>query len=171
MKGNTIVHFVRFETRLNTEEFIKRWEDYSWSVNSDRDITLQQSEKNGEFKYIAQHRCTTGGLNFMFTKAARSPRIRRIEIRANLIGGYSILQEEQKNNIHTTESKILVFLMSASVDLNVYKRLPVHNKLNIFEAYYENCQYSYILEFFVKNKDVTELLEQLKQYDAAEVNV
>jgi len=171
MKANNIVHFVSFETALDREQFIKRWEDYNWSVNVDRDITLLQSEKKGMFRYIAQHRCAAGGLSFMFTKAAKSPRLRRVEIKTNLLGGYSILQEEQKNNTHTNDSKIFVFVVSSMVDLNVYKRLSGQCKLNIYEAYYENCQYSYILEFFVRNKDVTELLEQLQQYDAAEIGM
>jgi hypothetical protein len=63
------------------------------------------------------------------------------------------------------------FLLFAQVDVNVYRQLPAHYKLNICEAYYENCQYAYILEFFVKNKYVAELLELLKQHKAAEIGI
>jgi hypothetical protein len=47
--------------------------------------------------------------------------------------------------------------------------LTLDRKLNIYEAYYENCQYACILEFFVKNSAVDELREQLKQITGAEI--
>ena len=72
---------------------------------------------------------------------------------------------------HVDESKVFAFLTSSKADLNMYKQLSAHGKLNIYEAYYENCQYAYILEYFVKNKYVAELLEQLKQYDVPEIGI
>ena len=171
MGATGIVHFVRFETTLDAEAFIKRWEDYNWSAGSDRNITLQQSEKNGVFRYIAQHWCTADGLNFMFTKTARSPRMRRAEIRATLIGGYSVWLGEAKKNVPAGETKFFVFLTSPPIDLNVYKRLTVPVKLNIYTAYYESCQYSCILEYFVRDEYVMELQDQLKQFETAETGM
>ena len=55
MKIDDSVQFVCFETTLDREQFIKRWEQYNHSLNSNVDVTLQQSEENGTFKYIAQH--------------------------------------------------------------------------------------------------------------------
>jgi hypothetical protein len=34
--------------------------------------------------------------------------------------------------------------------------------LNIYEAYFENCQFAYILEFFVKDEYASDVLQQLK---------
>ena len=45
MRADKIVQFVCFDTTLGSEQFIKRWEQYSRSVNSDLDVTVQQSEK------------------------------------------------------------------------------------------------------------------------------
>jgi hypothetical protein len=171
MRAEKIVQFVCFETTLDSEQFIKRWEEYSRSANSDLDVTLQQSEKNGAFTYIAQHRCATGELHFVFTKAARSSRNPQVGIRAKQVGGYSILQTERMNDVRADESKIFAFLIHPQTDLDLYKQLSVDGKLNIYEAYYENCQYAYILEFFVKNKNVAQLLEQLKQYHPAEIGI
>jgi hypothetical protein len=171
MRADKIVHFVNFETTLDSEQFIKRWEQYSRSVNSDVDVTLQQSEKKGLFRYIAQHRCTTSELQFVFTKEGRSSRTPQVEIKAKQAGGYSILQAGRMNDTHVDESKVFAFLTSSKADLNMYKQLSAHGKLNIYEAYYENCQYAYILEYFVKNKYVIELLEQLKQHDVPEIGI
>ena len=171
MRAGMIVQFVCFETALNREQFIKRWSDYHASANSEADVILQQSEKDGVFRYIAQHRCTTEDLYFAFTKAARSSRIAQVSIKTKQAGGYSVVQAERVNDIHTGESKIFVFLMRPQADVNAFKQLSAQHKLNIYEAYYENCQYAYILEFFVKNKSVPELLEQLKQFNSTEVGI
>jgi len=171
MRADKIVQFVCFETTLAKEEFIKRWTDYNRSANSDIDVTLQQSEKDGTFRYIAQHRCAPGDLHFIFTKAARSSRIAQIEIKTKQAGGYIMLHGDRMNDSRADESKVFVFLTQPQADVSVYRQLSPHSKLNIYEAYYENCQYAYILEFFVKDKYLPELLEQLKQHNRAEIGI
>ena len=171
MKAEKIVQFVCFETILPSEQFILKWEEYARSVNSDLDVTMQQSEKNGVFRYIAQHRCVAGEFQFFFTKSRRSSRTPEVSIREKQVGGYSILQVERTSEAHSDESKVFVFLSDPSADLNQYRQITSHAKLNIYEAYFENCQYSYIIEFFVKNKFVAEFLDQLKQYDLAELGI
>ena len=79
------------------------------------------------------------------------------------------MQAGRMNEAQGDESKVFAFFIEPQADLNVYRQLSAYSTLNIYEAYYENCQYACILEFFVKNKYVSKLLEQLKQYDAAEI--
>jgi len=162
MGEDKIVQFVSFETTLNTEQFVMQWEQYNRSVNSDADVTLQQSENKDAFKYIAQHRCAAGELQFVFTRAKKTSRMPEVEIKAKQAGGYLVVQTERLNDAHPDESKIFVFLSNANVGPEALRHLPNHGKLNIYEAYYENCQYAYILEFFVKNKHLSPLIEQLK---------
>jgi hypothetical protein len=171
MGEDKIVQFVSFETSLNTEQFITQWEQYNRSVNSDLDVSLQQSEKNGVFRYIAQHRCPAGELKFVFTRAKKSSRNPEPEIRAKQAGGYLMVQEERINDTHANEIKVFVFLNDPLTDLTVYRQLTGNAKLNVYEAYYENCQYAFILEFFVKNKYLAPLLEQLKSVNAPETGV
>ncbi|MEO6313506.1 MAG: hypothetical protein ABIU63_03935 [Chitinophagaceae bacterium] len=171
MGEDKIVQFVCFETILNTEQFVTQWEQYNRSVNSDVDVTLQQSENNGVFKYIAQHRCAVGELKFIFTRAKKSSRTPEPEIKAKQAGGYLVVQAEKINDAHPDESKIFAFLTDATTNLDVFRQLTNRGKLNIYEAYYENCQYAFILEFFVKNKFLSPLLEQLKAHTVHEVGV
>ena len=169
MSADKKVQFVCFETTLDKEPFIKRWEQYTRSLNSNVNVTLQQSEKNGIFKYIAQHRFVSGELLFVFSKEARSSRLAQVHIKTTQAGGYAILQAERLHDTIGNERKVFVFLTDPKVDLTVYKELYAPSKLNIYEAYYENCKYAYILEYFVKTKDSSALLEQLKLHDIAEV--
>jgi hypothetical protein len=120
---------------------------------------------------VAQHRCDSTGFQFLFTKEAKSSRLKETEIKTRLIGGYSILHTERTHEAKTGENKVLAFLIHSDADLNCYQQLKVPNKLNICEAYYENCVYAYILEFFVKHEYTSELVEQLKQHRAVEVGI
>lgn len=163
MRADKIVHFVSFETSLGSEQFINKWENFVRSVNSDVDVTLQESKKNNLFRYIAQHRCDSDEFQFIFTKAAKITRSKEVEIKVKQVGGYSILQEDNSGDAGRGESKVFAFLSSAGADLNLYKGIQVQSKLNIYEAYYENCEYAYILEFFVKDKYVSELVELLQK--------
>jgi len=171
MRSDKIVQFVSFETSLDLsiEQFIIHWEQYTRSSNSYANVTLQKTEKNGLFKYIAQHRLPSGDIQFVFEKARRSSRIPELEIRSRHAGGYAILQSQRTNGIHEEETKVLAFFVHAPVDMDAFQQLPAHGKLNIYEAYYENCRYAYILEFFVKDKYLPSLLEQLKAGKADEI--
>lgn len=165
------VQFVCFETTLDKEPFIKRWEQYTRSSNSNADVTLQQSEKNGLFSYIAQHRFVSGELQFVFSKEPRTSRLAQAQIKTTQAGGYSILRAERLHDTIANERKVFVFLSNPKVDLNAYKELSTPFKLNIYEAYYENCRYAYILEYFVKTKDAPALLEHLELYDISEIGI
>ena len=171
MREDKVVQFVCFETTLDKEQFVVQWEQFTKPVNGRYTVILQQSEKKKLFRYIAQYHCAANEFEFVFTRARRSPHSSATPIRAEQVGGYSILQSERLNSVHANETKIFTFLINAQADLNIYREMCSYGKLNIYEAYYENCRYAYILEFFVKNEFVSELLFQLKQYRAAEVAI
>lgn len=171
MREEKIIQFVCFETSLDSEDFIMHWEEYSRSANFDLDVTLQQSEKKGMFKYIAQHRCAVGEFKSIFAKGKRSSRFPEVEIKARQIGGYSLLQAVKNTNTVVVECKVFAFIMNHPGSFDIFKAMASHCKLNIYEPYYENCQYACILEFIMKDKYVTELLEQLKTIHIDEVAV
>ena len=58
--------------------------------------------------------------------------------------------------------KYLYLFFKPETDLGIFRQFSVHGKLNIYEAYYENCDFAYILEFFVKNEYAGDVLQQLK---------
>jgi hypothetical protein len=41
--------------------------------------------------------------------------------------------------------------------------------MNIYEAYFENCTYSYIMEYYVPEKDASLLVEQLSAHGGIQV--
>ena len=171
MTRNTKVQFVLFETILSVEPFIKRWKEYTRSSKSDADVTLQQSDYNGAFRYIAQHRFNSEEVQFVFTKEKRSSRLVQELIKLNIAGGYSILQAECLTGAGPNERKIFAFISDPTTDLTVYKDLSRDGKLNIYEPYYQNCKYAYILEYFIKSKQAEGVVEQLKILETADVAI
>ncbi len=171
MTPNNKVQFVTFETVLSAELFMNRWKEYTRSPKSDVDVTLQQSEHNGSFRYIAQHRFTSEETQFVFSREKRSSRVAQESIKLNLAGGYSILQAEKLTGAAPNERKVFAFISDPRTDLQVYKDLSREGKLNIYEPYYQNCKHAYILEFFIKSNQAEVLVEQLKNLDTADVGV
>lgn len=162
MKKDTIVQFVSFETTVETNEFTAQWEEYNNRVTGKQEVTLQQ-EVDGKnlYRYLSQHRFQEDDIQFAFKKERRSAHNPEIEIRIKEAGGYSILQLECDHDTTANDCKVFVFLSTAP-ELKLYKELLSYQYLNIYQAYYESSAYTYILEFFVENKHVPQLIEQLK---------
>lgn len=163
MKEQTIVQFVVFETTLDSREFFVRWEQYNRSINDEASATLQRHVlENGKFKYVSQHKCSSNEFRFLLNTERRSSKNPVAEIRKKLTGGYSAIQLEYAGETKADESKIMIFVLDPSADLDGFRQFSVHGKLNIYQAYYENCEFAYILEFFVKNEYAADVLQQLK---------
>ena len=171
MTPNTKVQFILFDTILPVEPFMKRWKEYTRSSNSDADVTLQQSDRNGAFRYIAEHRFAVEKVQFVFTKEKRSSRIAQELIKSEMAGGYSIIQAERLSDTGPDERKVFAFIRDPATDLEIYKHLSPQGQLNIYEPYYENCKYCFVLEYFVKSKLAEELVEQLKHLEITDAAV
>ena len=164
MRTDKIVHFVYFETLLCSNDFLVRWEHYKRSANIDTDVTLQESKRGSLFTYIAEHRCNSDEFQFTFTKGAKLTRTRQTEIKTIQLGGYSIEQLENEGNAERNEYKLFIFLDNLPTNIFAYKEIQP-GKLNIYKAYFENCSYTYILEYFIKHEDIVEFQENLKRFN------
>ena len=65
----------------------------------------------------------------------------------------------------------MLFITDPQADIAAYKGLPGTIALNIYQGYYENCSYAYILEFFTKASKVAGLTEQLELSNEKEIDV
>jgi hypothetical protein len=83
MREEKLVQFACFETPLDTEEFIVKWEQFIRPANSDTNVTIQQSKKNGVFRYVVQYRCVPGQFQFNFKRERRSSKIKQIPLGRN----------------------------------------------------------------------------------------
>jgi hypothetical protein len=171
---DTIVQFVCFTSTLEPEKFIEIWEPYAKQlVNDSSKIILQEgiAEKNGNrFNYVSQHRCSAADFSFAFMKEKRKMHFPEQRARIMQAGGYQPAQDQPEYNKEKNEVRVMAFLSSGETELDFFDR-KTFNRVNINEAYFENCAYSYVLEFFLAEQDAPVLLQQLKARNGVEAGV
>ena len=164
MQPDTVVQFVCFETSVNTEEFIPRWEYYAkYFCNKNVEVTLQeQTNTKSKFKYVSQQKCPEDNFQFAFMKGRLSENFPDCSVKVFQAGSYMPVQIECIHDTDTHDVKIIFFINGPESDITLYKQVPFYRFLNIYEAYYESCSYQYILEFFVEELHARDLMRQLK---------
>jgi len=166
MKKDTIVQFVCFESSADIDEFILQWEQYSRLVSSNQETILQQEiGQRNMFRYVSQHICFANDFQFIFKKGRRSAHSPELEMKVKEAGGYTAIHVEHSHETEKNEKKVFVFITDPQADIEIYRTLSPYRYLNIYQAYYESCSYSYILEFFAENEQAIQLLEQLNTYN------
>jgi hypothetical protein len=165
MNKDNIVQFVCFTSVLEPEEFMEMWQSYaSFMVNEPANILLQEgvAEKNSNtFNYILQHACSSADFRFAFMKEGGRSHPPENKARITQAGGYMPIQLQSPYNNVKGDARIIAFVGHSETDLDFYREQTFHH-LNIYEAYFENCAYSYVLEFFLQEQDAQPLLDQLK---------
>ncbi len=162
MKKN-IVQFVCFETNLEFDKFIVNWEHYAKKFESKEVKTnlLEQVNSKSKFRYVSQHMAPQDELQFTFMKEKRSVILPESKIKVIQAGGYKPMQIQSSHHQDPEATKVLLFLAKSIYDIDQFKSLDCL-ALNIYEAYFESCNYSYILEFFVNETSGEPLMQELK---------
>ena len=168
MTENKKVQFVVFDTVLAAEPFLERWKEYKRSRNSDAHVTIQQARHGKSFRYIAQHRISGEEIRFVFSKRTIKAGGPQQSIKLNLAGGYTLLEKANLNSEGRSESKVIAFITDPQCDLRVFRELAENENLNIYEPYYHNCKFEYILEYFVPSDKADVLVEQLQLLDTVD---
>jgi len=165
MNQNNVVQFVCFVTSLETENFISLWKPYvKGSSNGPDDFVLQQAGEMlsvAKFKFISQHQCNSSDFNYAFMKGRSQMHFPEQKARIVQIGGYIPIQLQCAYNDINGDVKVMAFLDHRETKLDFYYEQTFHH-LNIYEAYFENCAYSYVMEYFVQEQDAHVLVQQLK---------
>jgi len=164
MADNRIVHFVGFITNLQLDEFSPLWESYMQRLTSGPEtVTLEKaaSKQKSLFRYLSQHECSMDDFRFTFLKGGGRSNFPERKARVVQIGGYVPVQRHARRNKIKDEVKVVAFVSGGNPELNYYRRLNI-SQLNAYEAYFENCTYNHVLEFFMHEPDMPLLLAQLK---------
>jgi len=173
MDNTRIVHFIGFVTNLHFEEFSPLWESYIRRITeaTGKNTVIKIAEKRKNlFRYLSRHE--SGSTEFRFTYTKSGVPVKFPERKATVIsaGGYQLVQQQCPSNTVTNDVKVLAFLPPGETELNFYHR-QLYRHLNIYEAYFENCIYSYILEFYIQKQDAEALVKELKSRNGTEAAV
>lgn len=173
MKKDTIVHFVGFVTPLGPEEFGASWERYAKRLAiKKRETVFQQNISAGKnkFTYLSQHEWIDRETTFTFMNERKSDHFPEHNVRVVHLGGYLLMDSIKKHPVGEDDNRLIAFTGADETDIEHYRKLPYH-LLNIHQAYFENCLYGYILEFFVPAPVVDQLLQELKLRPGVETSI
>ena len=174
MNKDTIVQFICITSILEPEEFIDMWESYAdLRVDDTTNILLQEgvTEKNGNrFNYVIQHKSSAADFRFAFMKERSRMHPPEQKARIKLAGGYQPVQLQSTYNNVKEDARIVVFVAQGETELEFYRSQSFHY-LNIYEAYFENCAFGNVMEFFVSEQESHSLVEQLKAMPGVEAGI
>jgi hypothetical protein len=162
MNKDTIVQFVCFVSPLERAEFMDIWQPFASQLGGEN-LLLQEvsmGKESDRHCYVSKHTCKTNDFSFAFMKGKRRSQFPEHKSTVKQVGGYLPLQIQATDNKAKGDVKIIAFVSQGERELNFYQQLSFH-RLNIFEAYYENCAYGYVMEFFVKKEEAPALLTEL----------
>lgn len=174
MRKDTIIQFVCFITNLEPDDFTPKWESYAKASTSDRsEPVLHQlvTETKKKFRYISQHEKSGADFLFNFMKERQSIHFPEHNVRVIHAGGYIPVQVKRKSNEGNNGVKLIAFVGHNETDVDFYRQLPLYRHLDIYQAYYENCTYGYVMEFFVAESNVAELELLLSQRTGIQTGV
>ncbi len=171
MQKENIVHFVGFITAIEPEDFVPQWEPFARNFRSrSGGMSLQQlqdTEMKRRFKYLSRHEHRDGNIRFSFMKERSSVHFPDQQVKVVQAGGYTRVQSAAYNSKHVS---VMVFVNHKKNDTGFYTGLSC-SKLNIYQAYFENCMFSNVLEFLVPENKTAGLLEELRSVEDIEVSL
>lgn len=164
MKEDTLFQFVGFETAVNLDDFSSQWENFAkkFFKQDIHHITLQQQIKSrNRFKFVSMNEWPQDNFRFSFMENRGSDYFPDHRVKVVQAGGYMPVHLEDENHVHD-ETKVLVFIHEDHLGEKELKRFP-HHFLNVYQAFYQSCQYSHVLEFYAENEYALDLFERLKK--------
>jgi hypothetical protein len=171
MKKDSIIQFTCFGTQMELDEFMPKWESYAKKFMPGTCTgLLQDAGAKSRYKYVSQHEHTQNSDRLPIAKGRNEDHFAEPKVKVLQCGGYTILQAVNSRVNKDSCTKIMAFVSHSENDIDFYRQL-LPSSVNIFEAYYESCTYSYILEYFVPEIQAEDILQQLKSRHGVEVSV
>ena len=164
MKDSFIVQFVGFTTNTRVNEFIKEWDQYAKRyLDKPRKFTLQQqSFTRTRFNYVSRHYWPIDDFQFSFMNKRRSEFFQEQHVKVIQAGGYIEIGKNYHPKSDVNLQTVLVFIDHNENDLSYYDELKHHSHLNKYQAFYENCLFGHVYEYFITEEHWPALLAALK---------
>jgi len=164
MKDSFIVQFVCFTTNTRVNDFIREWDQYAKRyLDKPREFTLQQQFfTRSRFNYVSRHYWPIDDFQFSFTNKKRSEFFHEQHVKVIQAGGYVEMGKTFRPKLETNLQTVLVFIDHNENDLSYYDELKNYSHLNKYQAFYENCLFGYVYEYFITEEHWPALLAALK---------
>jgi hypothetical protein len=173
MKKDSIIHFVGFTTRLESDKFIYQWTRYAQQIPSVPGVVLQaQTKGKSRYHYVSQHECQEEDFRFSFMKGRESESFPEQSAKVVMLGGYSPVMIGQDHWDRKWDTKVLMFFTGNILSSHFYYDMVQNVRPNIYQPFYENCLYTNIIEFAAVEKDALILADWLtKKSEDADISI
>lgn len=174
MKKDSIIQFVGFVTSVDADTFAPEWEKYARKLMSKKTETILEKKSGttkSRFRYISQHEWTNPDVRFAFMNERKSEHFPEMSVQVVQIGGYIVLESPKHSPANDGLTKLVAFISHDENDIEFYKTLPFHKYLNLYQAFYESCVYGYVIEFFIPDSNIDEMLLLLKQRNGVDAAI
>jgi hypothetical protein len=169
MQKDTIVQFIGYITALEPDAFAASWDAIAGRhIGQQAQSLLQQSGAKARYKYLSLHQGTSDSFPIGLASKKRSDGVAEHAVKLVSFGGYtaqaSVGGKENKNG-----AKVMAFVGHEENDLDFYHQTGLHQSVTVYEAYYESCAYSHVLEYIVAPANSAALVQHLKNRHGNEV--
>ena len=173
MENQIITQFVGFATNMNIETFAREWERYTQSFKGIDTTGILYSEKRKNtkaFGYISKIEWPQDDYNSTLAGSHKNGRFSENKARGIELGGYTSIEEKRVCRALNSDATIIAFISHNENDIHFYEGLPFYSQIIIYQAYYENCNYGYIIVFTVPEAGTEVLLQKLLQRPGVEAS-
>ncbi|MBI3140012.1 MAG: hypothetical protein HYZ15_15655 [Sphingobacteriales bacterium] len=171
MTSASIIHFIGFVTRLDSEKFIPAWEQYAKKEMFRKKAPLLLHQENGsrnKFSFISQHSWPESETHFSFTKSDKAGYFHDMPVQVVHIGGYQSIGQINTHLHKDVDCRLLVMAGHHENDPAFFQSIPGSFRLNSYQAYYESCTHGYLFEYFADEQGMEEIINTLKQRTGTE---
>lgn len=163
MKKDNIIQFICFETNIDYHEFAGIMENYIKKNKQEKEEIMVLKTTKGRFRYVSRHIAPSADFRFIFNKGRNNEVATNTSLRIVQAGGYKPLQVEYYPESKNELTEVIAFVNKEQFDISAFREMEGYQHLNIYEAYFESCNYSYILEFFIEEAAAENLIKQIKE--------
>lgn len=165
------MQFACFSSTIEPEAILESWEQYVRKlVKNPADIRLHaRVAKPGSrtFQYVSQQLCPAELFSYSFLKGKSQADLAVLKASIRLAGGYLRTRSDTVPGILTYTTRVFAFVPHGDTRSGFIQDTDRY-ALNRYEAYFENCLYSQVLEFILPPNEVAGLLTRLKENPGVE---
>jgi len=165
MENNNIYEFVCFETLLELKDFRQQWDEFA-KVFMDKGVQkIVLNKKNGEknkYRYISKKQWPLDSFQDVFSESKIPGSFAASQVKVIPTGGYASVEIGHDKKAGKTEVQVIAFVHDDIIDIKKLRESKLFKAMNIYEAFYQNSQYNYIIEFFTDKTKQDALVAEIK---------
>lgn len=175
MKKNNIYEFVCFETLLELKDFRQQWDEFArffLDKGVERIVLNKKDSEKIKYRYVSKKQWPVESFQDVFSAAKLPGSFAANQVKVLPKGGYASIEMGHEKKAEKTEVQVIAFVHDDIIDTKKMRENKLCKSMNIYEAFYQNSKYNYIIEFFTDKAHTDQLVAAIKnEFSKAEIGV